>query len=184
MTINKIHHETDSQNIVLYSSKGKLLLQCAPWLVFIFIGIGIIHIGYHPWTVSVGIPSVIFGSLGLIIVLYFLLAPMPILVINDEGIHCPLMRVTKTVKWEEIGAIYPRKVGTDILFEVTLSAEGMQTFRSRQSGSVRSSRFPRQSSRVILIPQRLLPLSVKQLIEGIQQRYQIYIEKYTIVIRM
>jgi hypothetical protein len=188
MTIEKTHRKFDSQNIVIYPSKGKLLWQGALSLIFMLAGIGIIHLGYLPWSVWIGIPIVAFSSQGLLIFLipffFQLFRPSPILVINDEGIHATLKYMSTTVKWEEIGTIDLRKVGTDAWFEVTLSAEGIQSFLSRQSRLGRSRRPSRPGSRVIIISQRLLPFSAKQLIEKIQQRYQIYLEQHTIRIRM
>ncbi len=188
MTIEKTHRKFDSQIIVIYPSKGKLLWQGVLSLIFMLAGIGIIHLGYLPLSVWIGIIIVAPSSLGLLIFLvpffFQLFRPSPILVINDKGIQATLIYASTTVKWEEIGTIDLRKVGTDTWFEVTLSAEGMQSFLSRQSRGGRSRRSSRPSSRVIIIPQRFLPLSVKQLIEKIQQRYQIYLEQHTIRIRM
>ena len=191
-------HQTDSRDIVLYPSKGKLLLGSAFRLALVIIGIGIIYIGiiyigYHQRTISLGIFAmafgilasgiftVAFGCLGLIYALYRLFASAPVLVINNEGIKSSLMGVTQMVKWEEIDAIYPRRIGTDTWFEVTLSAKG--ALRSRLSDTVHPGGFTRPGSRVIIIPQSLLPFSVKQLIEEIQKRYRMYIEKYNIIIR-
>ncbi len=51
MTIEKTHRKFDSQIIVIYPSKGKLLWQGVLSLIFMLAGIGIIHLGYLPLSV-------------------------------------------------------------------------------------------------------------------------------------
>ena len=92
--------------------------------------------------------------------------------------------MSAVVKWEEISTIDLHKVDAGAWFEVTLSAEGRQSFISRQRTLSRSRRSRRPRSRIIIISQSVLPLSVKQLIETIQQRYQTSIEHYHIRIRL
>ncbi len=194
MAMEKPPRKGESQSIVIYPSKGKVLWRSALHLLFILAGIGIILgslAGIPTLTIlsiTAGIPTLVFLGLGPL--LFFspmvlqAFASSPILVINDEGIQATIRYVSTMVKWEEISTIDLRKVGTGAWFEVTLSTEGMQSFLSRQSTSSRSRRSSRQRSRVIIIYQTVLPLSVKHLIETIQQRYQMSIEHYHIRIRL
>ena len=69
MTIEKPPRKFESQNIVFYPSKGKLLWQNVLSLLFLFAGIGIIHLGYPPLSIWIGIPIVSLASLQLLIIL-------------------------------------------------------------------------------------------------------------------
>lgn len=192
MAIEKSPQKGESQNMVIYPSKGKVLWMSAFSLLCILAGIGIIHL-YTLFRVPI-LLNILFGIFFILPGLWNLLflfpiilqafTSSPILVINDEGIQANISYRSTMVKWEEISTIDLRKVGTGALFEVTLSPEGSQSFLSRQSTLSRSSRSRRQSSRVIVIPQSVLPLSGKQLIEKIQQRYQASIDHYHIRIRL
>jgi hypothetical protein len=119
MGIETNHRIFASQHIMIYPSNGKLLWQGALSLLFLLAGIGIIHLGYLPWIVWIGIPILAFSILRLLLFLFRfffqMFAPSPML---------------------------------------------------------------------IIIPQHLIPLSVKQLIEKIQQQYHMYLEHYQIRIRM
>jgi hypothetical protein len=189
MDIETNHRIFASQHIVIYPSNGKLLWWGVNSLLLLLAGIGIIHLGYLLLIVWTGIPIVAYSILGLLLFLFRfffqVFAPSPMLIINDKGIQVTrFFMATTMVKWEEISTIDLRKVGTDNWFEVTLSAEGKQSFFSRQSGLVRSRRSSKRGLRVIIISQQLMPLSVKQLIEKIQRQYQMYLEHYHIRIRM
>jgi hypothetical protein len=181
-----------SQNMVIYPSKGKVLWMSAFSLPCILAGIGIIYLDSllrQPilGNILFGIFFIFPGLLNLLSLFPIVLqafASSPILIINDEGIQAFIGHRSKLVKWGEISTIDLRKVGAGALFEVTLSPEGRQSFLSRQSALSRSRRPRRQRSRVISIPQRILPLSGKQLIEQIQQRYQKPIDHYQIHIRL
>ncbi len=190
MAMEKPPRKVESQNMVIYPSKRKVLWRSALHLLCTLAGIGIILgslAGIRTLTIlsiTAGIPTLVFLGLGPLL-FYFpmvlqVFASSPMLVINDEGIQATIGYVSTMVKWEEISTIGLRKVGTGAWFEVTLSAEGIQSFLSRQSTLSRSRRSSRQRSRVIIIYQIVLPLSVKQLIETIQQRYQMSIEHYQI----
>ena len=180
--------------MVIYPSKGKVLWRSALHLLFTLAGIGIILgalAGIPTITIlsiTAGIPTLVFLGLGPLLffspIVLQVFASSPMLVINDEGIQATIGYVSTMVKWEEISMIDLRKVGTGAWFEVTLSAEGIESFLSRQSTLSRSRRSSRQRSRVIIIYQIVLPLSVKQLIEKIQQRYQMSIEHYQIRVRL
>ncbi len=184
----------ESQSIVIYPSKGKVLWRSALHLLFTLAGIGIIlgSLAGIPTitilSITAGIPTLVFLGLGPLLFFYPIVlqvfASSPMLVINDEGIQATLSYWSTMVKWEEISTIDLRKVGTGAWFEVTLSTEGIPSFLSRQSTSYRSRRSNRQRSRVIIIYQTILPLSVKHLIETIQQRYHMAIEHYQIRIRL
>ena len=194
MAMEKPPRKGESQSIVIYPSKGKVLWWSVLSFLFTLVGIGIILSSLTGipslifLSIMVGIPTLVF--LGLWPLLYFspivlqAFASSPILVINDEGIRATIGSVSTLVKWEEISTIDLRKVGTGAWFEVTLSTEGIPSFLSRQSTSYRSRRSNRQRSRVIIIYQTILPLSVKHLIETIQQRYHMAIEHYQIRIRL
>jgi hypothetical protein len=194
MAIEKPPRKGERQSMVIYPSKGKLLWLSAFSLLCILAGIGIIHLGSLfrvPTLLNILFGIVFFALPGLWNLLFFLFptilqafASSPILVINDEGIQVTISYWSTMVKWEEISTIDLRKVGTGALFEVTLSPEGRQSFLSRQSILSRSRRSRRQRSRVISIPQSVLPLSGKHLIEKIQQRYQTSIDHYHIRIRL
>ena len=192
MAIEKSPRKGESQNMVIYPSKGKVLWMSAFSLLCILAGIGIIYLDSLfrvPILLNIlfGIFFVFPGLLNLLSLFPIILqafASSPILVINDEGIQATIGYVSRMVKWEEISTIDLRKVGTGALFEVTLSPEGRQSFLSRQSALSRSRRFRRQRSRVIVITQSVFPLSGKHLIEQIQQRYQKSIDHYHIRIRL
>ena len=193
MAMEKPPRKGESQSIVIYPSKGKVLWRSVLSFLFTLVGIGIILSSLTGipslifLSIMVGIPTLVF--LGLWPLLYFspivlqAFASSPILVINDEGIRATIGSVSTLVKWEEISTIDLRKVGSGALFEVTLSPEGIPSFLSRQRTSSRSRRSRRPHSRVIIVSQTVLPLSVKQLIETIQQRYQLTLEHYQIRFR-
>ncbi len=187
MAMEKPPRKGESQSIVIYPSKGKVLWRSAFSLLCILASLGIIYLGPLSLGLMVGIPPLVFLGLGPLRFYFPLVlqafASSPMLVINDEGIQATTGYVSAMVKWEEISTIDLRKVGTGALFEVTLSTEGIPSFLSRQSTFSRSRRSRRQRSRVIIISQTVLPLSVKQLIETIQQRYQMAIEHYQIRLR-
>ena len=192
MAIEKSPRKGEGQNMVIYPSKRKVLWMSAFSLLCILAGIGIIYLDSLlrvPILVNIlfGIffifPSLL-NLLSLFPIVLQAFASSPILVINDEGIQAFISYRSRMVKWEEISTIDLRKVGTGALFEVTLSPEGRQSFLSRQSASSRSRRSRRQRSRVIVITQSVFPLSGKQLIEQIQQRYQMSIDHYHIRIRL
>ena len=192
MAIEKPPRKGESQNMVIYPSKGKVLWRSAFSLRYILAGIGIIYLDSLlrvPILVNIlfGIFFVFPGLLNLLYLFPIVLrafASSPILVINDEGIQATISYWSMMVKWEEISTIDLRKVGTGAQFEVTLSPEGRQSFLSRQSALSSSRRSRRQHSRVIIISQSVLPLSGKHLIEQIQQRYQMSIDHYHIRIRL
>ncbi len=181
MAMEKPPRKGESHSIVIYPSKGKVRWRSVLSFLFTLVGIGIIL------SSLTGIPTLVF--LGLWPLLYFFpivlqaFASSPILVINDEGIRATIGSVSTLVKWEEISTIDLRKVSSGALFEVTLSPEGIPSFLSRQRTSSRSRRSRRPHSRVIIVSQTVLPLSVKQLIETIQQRYQLTLEHYQIRFR-
>ena len=193
MAIEKPPRKGESQNMVIYPSKGKVLWGSVLSFLFTLVGIGIILSSLTAipslifLSIMVGIPTLVFLGLGPL--LYFFpivlqaFASAPILVINDEGIRATIGSVSTLVKWEEISTIDLRKVGSGALFEVILSPEGIPSFLSRQRTSSRSRRSRRPHSRVIIVSQTVLPLSVKQLIETIQQRYQLTLEHYQIRFR-
>ena len=193
MAMEKPPRKGESQSIVIYPSKGKVLWRSALHLLFTLAGIGIIlgSLAGIPTTtilsITAGIPTLVFLGLGPLLFFYHIVlqvfASSPMLVINDEGIQATLSYWSTMVKWEEISTIDLRKVGSGALFEVTLSPEGIPSFLSRQRTSSRSRRSRRPHSRVILVSQTVLPLSVKQLIETIQQRYQLTLEHYQIRFR-
>ena len=192
MAIEKPPRKGESQNMVIYPSKGRVLWRSAFSLLYILAGIGFIYLDSLlrvPILVNIlfGIFFVFPGLLNLLYLFPIVLrafASSPILVINDEGIQATISYWSMMVKWEEISTIDLRKVGTGAQFEVTLSPEGRHSFLSRQSALSSSRRSRRQHSRVIIISQSVLPLSGKHLIEQIQQRYQMSIDHYHIRIRL
>ena len=179
--------------MVIYPGKGKVLWLSTFSLLFILAGESFIYpspLFRVPTLLNIlfGITFFVLPGLGNLVYLFPIIlqafASSPILVINDEGIQATISYWSTMVKWEEIDTIDLRKVGTSALFEVTLSPVGRQSFLSRQSALSSSRRSRRPRSRVIIIPQSVLPLSVKHLIEKIQQRYQMSIDHYQIRIRL
>lgn len=193
MTIEKPPRKGESQNIVIYPSKGKVLWLSVFSLLLILAGIGIIYLSTLfrvPTLLNILLDITFFVLPGLwtLVCLFPIIlqafVSSPVLVINDEGIQATISYWSTMVKWEEISTIDLRKVGNVALFEVTLSPERKQSFLSSHSTLSRSRRSRRQRSRVISISQNVLPLSSKHLIEKIQHRYQMSIDHYHIRIRL
>jgi hypothetical protein len=189
MTMDNLPRKEKSQSLLIYPSTGKVLWRSTLALLCLLAGLEILRLGSHSVSLLLaGILILVFLGLGPL--LFFgplvlqVFASSALLIINDEGMQVTRRSGSTLFKWEEIGMIDRRKVGTSSIFVVTLTEEGKQSFLSRQSTGSPSRRSRRPPSPGILISQSVLPLSVKRLIETIQQRYQGPIEHYHIRLRL
>jgi len=168
--------KTQSQNVILSTrTNGRLARLTGLSLLFVIGGVLILRSPGNLIQVVMGTLAVLlFGLCGVIFLLQFLrllFSRIPLLVVNDEGIQYfypslfgmimePMTRRSITLTWKEIGAIGLIKMERTSSFAVYASAK---RWRSGWSPS-------------ILLPQSLLPVSVKQLIALIQERYQMQVE--------
>ncbi len=170
-----------SRDIVLYTRMNHRLLRLiGASLLFVAVGIWLLLTPGDLIHVIVGIISTTLGSLGavnfLLLFLLQLFNRTPLLIVNDEGIHYffpfPLASIERsgmahrdvTFKWKELGALGVIQMGrTNSLAIYTLA----KRWRSGWSPSM-------------LLSQNLLPISVKRLVNLIQEHYQVHLDAYHI----
>lgn len=127
-----------------------------------------------------------------LVFLFLRLRFKPIIIINNEGIedhsHVGKSFGTIRIKWEEIALISPTKDRRAPGFQVALTANGWQTFLTRQN---RWSRFWFRPPAIklgdffqsVLLPKVLLPMTADSLIAQINERFHSQILEYDIILQ-
>lgn len=170
----------ESQNLILYPTRLKMLLGLAGSLAFVAVGLWMNSSG-NIVLISIGIIAICFLGLCSLIFLINLIHPFPVLVVNEDGFQqrSPLYNVF--VAWEEIAAITVLK-GRYASLNIYLSESGKVTFSARYPRSWRISRSFGEMP-ALSLSQLFLPAPAQYMLETLQERYQRQIEKYDILIR-
>lgn len=191
--MERMLQEASNEGITLFVPPGKGLLACVGCSLFAAGMIWFAMSSYDSnWVDAVlGLPAaLLFGWIALCW-LYLVLARVPILVINEDGIQIPraLSAFGAWLKWEEIEIITVTKRSFIVSFSVsvTVSPQERPAFLSRQSWLWRWVQRPFVRigpGRYIAIqcPTWYFPLSADQLLKQIQEQYHPQLEQYQITI--
>ena len=167
---------------LLWAGRKQLLVGIPLLLLFIGVGFFTIIRGESTLIYSGVVFFAIFGLLTAIIQLTW----GPFLMINDQEIQIrpnPFLQPVK-IQWNEITSITLFRGKRDFSFDIALSSPHIEAFLHRQSPlnkKILSRRLSR-IHRVARFPQLLLPCSLRTLLETIQERYYMQIQKYHITI--
>ena len=173
----------ESQDLILYSARLKMLLGLAGSLAFVAACLWMVVSSDNILNISVGIVGISFFGLGILVFFINLISPFPVLVVNEEGIRQRSFFRSVFVAWEEIAAIISSE-GRSATLNIYFSKSGKKTFSARYSRSwpwrifLLFGEMPGLS-----LSQFFLPVPAQRVSEILQERYQRQIEAYDILVR-
>ncbi len=118
------------QEIKLYNSIGKNLLYLLGCSIFVAIGIWMVLSSDETFKFVIGIVSILFFGIGVVVIPFRLFDRSPRVIINDEGIFDRTLDIG-TIKWRDIKDAYLQSVhGTEF---ISLDLEDNNKYLQRTS---------------------------------------------------
>ena len=187
MSLDASFTETANQPIIIRHSKRKLLLMSLGSLIFVLAGLWIMSSSQSSKDLFVGLAAVIFSSLCLLVFLFLMFTSSLLLTIDNEGIHSfyPFWH-PRTIKWEEIFSIYPIKIRSTTILNVTVSPTGKPTYTARNFKLGKVPFTLRKGDgpvTAISLSISITNLSSTQVIALIRERYIDQIRRYQIYVQ-
>lgn len=169
--------------LILYPAPSRMLVGLTLGLLLVAAGIWEIVSGLSgglPWSIGIGIVTIVLFGLLSLPFLGALARPFPVFVVNEEGIQQRGPFPNVFVAWNEIATI---RSSIGVFLYVDLSEAGRKTFSARSPWRWRLTRLSFIRPIAIFLNPFWSPLPAQQLIEILQERYQKQIEDYHIALR-
>lgn len=176
MPQNADSSEILQESFIIRLSKRNLLFMAFLSLALVLVGIWLLSISrdHEGRDYMAGGMTLIFGGLCLLVSLFYLFDPLPLLTIDAQGmLSHTLFRRSRTIEWKEIDMIYTYRTRYNQYFVVSLSSAGKQTYIARnfRNGHIPSSLLRDDFSQAVSIPLFLSDRSYENITELIHKQY-------------
>jgi hypothetical protein len=158
-----VREATPQPRVLIYPSRGKLILLLAGALLFVVAGIFMIRSGGTALTV-LGVVAVAFFGSALPYFAYRLMRPRPSVIVDQSGIHDHAsVACAGFIPWHEVRRYRTRLVGTQPMLAITVTDPGALLARVSPPRRLLMKANHRMVGTPVNIPQVGLPIKIDQL---------------------